>query len=259
MTTRLHLDIETLPALWLTPEQRLAYAYKKVPGNIKKPETKAKWLHANADEAWRKTSFDPMLGQLWLIGVAINDADPIVLGPQNADPSATQDDWTRWTVQSLHALEKSLMGIGGRATTVLVGKSIRDFDLPWLAVLAVHHGVERLAGHLFEVLAYPYDKRIEDIGEMWPTKKGKFAPRLDPMAQWLGVGGKLEGMQGSKVYDAYLAGEGERVAAYCAQDIVSTRECWRVLRGDRCPGGTRPVPELPEIPPEVLDAYGRLL
>ena len=240
--TYVHLDIETLPALWMTPDQRLRYAYAKVPSNYKKPASIAKWLKDNADEAWRRTSFDPMLGELWMVGWAVDDAEPFI-----ADLRETPDQ-----------LGLFASACACRGQVVFVGKSVRSFDLPWLAQYALREGRLNLTSRLLDVLSYPYDKRVQDVGEMWPTKRGsKYAPSLDPMAQWLGVGGKLEGMHGSKVYDAYLAGEGEKVARYCAQDIISTRECWRVLRGDRCPGGTRPAPDLPEIPAEVLDAYGR--
>jgi hypothetical protein len=49
-------------------------------------------------------------------------------------------------------------------------------------------------------------------------------------------------MHGSKVYDAYLAGETQKVAEYCIQDVRSTRDVWRRLTGALDGRGVRPKP-----------------
>ena len=233
MPTHLHIDIETLPALHWTPEERLRYAYSKVPKTYSKPASIAKWLGENAEEQWRRTALDPAHGQIWYIGCAVDDSEPII----------------EYKMTGLAMLEEHIRHI---REPVWVGKSIRAFDLPWLAQHALLEGYSEIAAHLVGLLAYPYDKRVQDVSELWPTGPGrKFAPSLDPMAAWLGLPGKLDGMHGSKVYDAYLEDRGDEVAAYCAQDIRSTRMCWRVLRGDvAAAGGVRTV-DFPELPEEV--------
>jgi len=235
MTTYLHIDIETLPALHMSIEQRLAYAYASVPKTYKKPESIAKWVRENTEEQWRRTSLDPLHGITWMVGVAANDEDPSVFVGNPEDPAGLLDVFDAYCA-----------GVYDRSDSVVwVGKSLRRFDLPWLAQHALLYGRCSLARTLLDLLAYPYDKRIEDVSELWPG--GRLS--LDPMARWLGVDGKAEGMHGSQVYDAYLRGEVERVACYCAGDVDSTRNVWKRLTGRM--GGAGRRPELSPIPLEV--------
>lgn len=236
MKTYLHIDIETLPALYMTPAERQAYAYAHVPKTYKKPESIAKWVDANTDEQWRRTSLDPLYGITWMVGVAVNDRDPEILIGDPYDPSKVLHDLSEYVgmVYDQH----------GEPTWV--GKSCRRFDLPWLAQHALLYGCGPLSATLLNVLAYPYDKRVQDVGEMWPSQKRL---SLDPMAGWLGVGGKSDGMHGSKVYDAYLAGETQKVAEYCLQDVRSTRDVWRRLTGALDGRGVRPA--LEPVPADI--------
>ena len=229
MKTYLHIDIETLPALYMTPAERQAYAYAHVPKTYKKPESIAKWVRDNTEEQWRRTSLDPLYGITWMVGVAVNGHDPEVLIGDPDDPGKV-----------LHALSEYVGMVYERhGAPTWVGKSCRRFDLPWLAQHALLYGCGSLSATLMDVLAYPYDKRVEDVSELWPSQKRL---SLDPMAGWLGVGGKSEGMHGSKVYDAYLAGDTQKVAEYCIQDVRSTRDVWRRLTGALDGRGVRPKP-----------------
>jgi 3'-5' exonuclease len=235
--TYLHIDIETLPALHMTTEERQRYAYASVPKTYKKPESIAKWIRENTEEQWRRTSLDPMHGLTWMVGVAVNDLSPDVLIGDVSAPSKV--------LRSLNEYIGAVHVKHGNVTWV--GKSLRHFDLPWLAKQALLYDVDELAQTLLDVLAYPYDKRVKDVSELWPGNKRL---SLDPMANWLGVGGKTDGMHGSKVYDAYVAGDGPKVAEYCAQDVRSTRDCWKRLTGRLRGQGVRPEP--PAIPADIL-------
>ena len=65
-----------------------------------------------------------------------------------------------------------------------------------------------------------------------------FAP-LDEVAQMLGFPGKL-GMDGSGVWDAYVAGEVERIRAYCEVDALNTFLVYlryELIRGRLSPDG----------------------
>jgi hypothetical protein len=47
---------------------------------------------------------------------------------------------------------------------------------------------------------------------------------LTKIAQFLGLGEKAEGLDGSKVYDAWRDGEHDRIRRYCAADVELVRE-----------------------------------
>ena len=63
--------------------------------------------------------------------------------------------------------------------------------------------------------------------------------RLDEIAQMLGFPGKL-GMDGSGVWDAFVAGEIERIRAYCEVDALNTfllHLRYELVRGRLSPDG----------------------
>lgn len=237
---RLTIDIETLPALGWGDEDKLRWAYRKVPKSYKKPESIAKWVQDNAEEQWRRTSFDPVHAVVWMVGLAVGDEAPFVLIAK--DPAHDPGECLRGLAEFFGGLDYMPRAI--------VGKYHRKFDLPLLAVQAFLHGQHRLGCYLADVLSYPYDKRVQDVGERWPG--GPIS--LDPLARVLGVTGKPDGMDGSKVYDAYLAGREAEVAAYCGADVESARACWDVLTG-RYMGELRAPerPGVPEIPAAIRD------
>jgi hypothetical protein len=54
--------------------------------------------------------------------------------------------------------------------------------------------------------------------------------KLADIAEFLGVGEKAEGLSGSEIYPAWLAGEHDRIRRYCAQDVELTRAIYRRCR-----------------------------
>ena len=243
---RLTLDLETLPALSMTAEDRQRYAYSKAPKDHPAP---AEWLAENTEEQWRRSALDLDRAVIWMVGYAWDDAHPRVL--VNPDPEGDPG----WCVREFWAAVWSeLQARAGRSIAyprAIVGKYHRHFDLPMLARQAfrVGPGAEGLALWLTDVLSYPYDKRVCCPGERIPGK----SLSLDPMAQLLGVSGKPDGMDGSRVYDYFLEGRVDEVAAYCAADVMSARACWDVLVGNTpAPGGV--LPPLPDVPADILEA-----
>ena len=61
---------------------------------------------------------------------------------------------------------------------------------------------------------------------------GSYAPggkvKLDEVSKILGLAGKPEGIDGSRVEEMVLAGQIEEVARYCERDVLNTYRVWLV-------------------------------
>jgi len=72
------------------------------------------------------------------------------------------------------------------------------------------------------------------LGSYVPGSKVK----LDDVSKILGLSGKPDGVDGSRVEEMVLAGQIEEVAHYCESDVLNTYRVWLVYElfrdGDRC-------------------------
>ena len=216
--TNLTLDIETLPADW-TDEQKAAHAAASVPGNYSKPDTIAKWIAENADDCHRRTSFDWRYCRILCIGYAIDNEAPGCIYSPTADPMPLLD--------GLADVFRSIRARNHGGEVRIIGYNVARFDLPRLRLLAAklrHPALSDLPGER-------YARNVADTMLMAGGTDPTMNPKLSDLAAYLGLDGKGEGLDGSKVYDAWLAGEHERIARYCAQDVALTRDVFRVLSG----------------------------
>ncbi len=104
------------------------------------------------------------------------------------------------------------------------------FDLPVLHYRGLIHGV-RAARYWdlgdddrdFKWNNYisRYHMRHLDLMDLLALYQPRAAVRLDQIAQLIGFPGKL-GMDGSQVWDAYLAGKTAEIRHYCETDVVNT-------------------------------------
>ena len=104
------------------------------------------------------------------------------------------------------------------------------FDLPVLHYRALLHGVSAPRywesgddDQSFRWNNYinRFHARHTDLMDVLAGYQARAFTRLDEIAQMLGFPGKL-GMDGSGVWDAYAAGEIERIRAYCETDALNT-------------------------------------
>lgn len=208
---RLFFDLETLPDLSDGAKDRIKETLK-APGNYSKPDSIAKWIEDNADDAWRKTSFDGGYGSVCVIGYAIDDgAVTTIIADNEADAlSAFFDDTLRGPIVS---------------PIEWVGHNVLGFDLPFLWKRTV---INRINVHNF----IPKDARhgggkVFDTMQAWAGYKDRVS--LGTLAKILGLSNHKGDFDGSMVYDAWVAGERQKVADYCGQDVELTREIYRRL------------------------------
>lgn len=230
----LFIDIETVPSQH--PDALVnATLTIRPPGTLKKPETIAAWW-ANESvpatmEAWRKQSLDGgTLGEIISIAVVDGDGRDWVRCRAKGDSEAdllrqfiaTVEDWT--------AQEASKAAGSASAWPVDNHYCIAHnaaFDLGFLWRRCVVHGLR-----LPRWLPSPQARAGKDYGDtmaVW-AGYGKFIG-LDALCQALGVPSPKDGgMDGSKVFDAWLAGDHEAIAAYNLADTQTVAAIWQRLQ-----------------------------
>lgn len=115
-------------------------------------------------------------------------------------------------------------------TPQLVSWNGGGFDLPVLQYRGLVHGVvasrywdqgEEDKDFRFNNYIARYHARHTDLMDVLSLYQNRGQASLDDMARLLGFPGKI-GLDGSKVWDAYQAGEIESIRNYCAADAANT-------------------------------------
>ena len=215
----IYIDIETLPCA--DPARVPA---PRAPANYKDPEKIAAYIEEARAGAWRETSLDPLLGRVFCIGVAV-DTEPVeVLYDVEGNAERELIGQLAAVVNKAHE--------AGRYSFWWVGHNISGFDLRWLWFRAVKYGFSDLA----RLLPYQRWQRamVQDTlqiaqGADW-SGKGLGLARL---SEYFDLGDKGEGLDGSKVFDAWVAGEHDRIRAYCAADVELSRKLHDLFVGNQ--------------------------
>ena len=207
------IDLESIPAgdpidpMTLTP-----------PGNISKPETIAAWYKDKAIdiavEKYRARALDSMAGEILCIGYAVEDCAPMcVIG-------GTEQEILSAFNEGLKAHQTAY----GEPLT-FIGWNIVAFDIPFIWRKAIKYG---LIGLRNAFNRDRYKGNHLDLMLAWGADWKDFR-KLDDVAQFLGLPGKLGGLTGATIYDAYLEGRMDEITAYCKNDVETVRAIYRKI------------------------------
>lgn len=208
----LFLDIETIPT---QRADRIAAIREAIapPANIKKDDSKAKWLEENLDDATAdkvaKTSFDPAFGHICTISWAIDDEEPTTAHATTVE-------------QEREVLEAFFSALTAFHRYTIVGHNVGAFDIRFLLCRAVVLGVKIPRGITRD--PKPWEKSIFDTMQAWAGQRGTIS--MDNLCAALDIPGKGD-FDGSQVAEAWANGEHEKIAEYCADDVTRTRDIWR--------------------------------
>ncbi|NVJ50033.1 MAG: 3'-5' exonuclease [Gammaproteobacteria bacterium] len=117
-----------------------------------------------------------------------------------------------------------------RFSPVLVSWNGSGFDLPVLHYRALKHGVAAAqywdtggldSGFKWNNYISRYHARHTDVMDLLALYTGRANAPLDHIATMLGFPGKM-GMSGSKVWQAYQAGDIAAIRNYCETDVLNT-------------------------------------
>ena len=226
-------DIETIPSQ--QPDAReLVRASLKPPGTLKKPESIAAWWANEADaaveDAYRRQSLDGGLaGEVISIAACTPDGRQWVRCRTQEEKEselllAFGAQVESWIDQDARAVAE---GFNYAQDPFLIAHNAA-FDLGFLWRRCIVNGV-RLPFKVPGPMARA-GQHYGDTMSAWAGYGNRVS--LDALCRALGVPSpKDNGMDGSQVFDAWLAGEHERIAQYNLTDALVTMEVWHRLHG----------------------------
>jgi len=195
------LDIETLPASGKDVAMIKEF-YEEM--KTKKKERKSGPL-IDFETFLRNTSFQGEFGRIFCIGYALND-----------EPTESLDGDEKEVLRGFWDIAKDC--------SLFIGHNIMDFDLRFIYKRSIIQGVQPSRNLSF---ARYRSEPIFDTMREW-EKWGAQGVSLHKLSLALGISSpKEEGIDGSKVYDYFLAGKGDEIIEYCKRDVEATREVYK--------------------------------
>lgn len=229
---RIYTDLECIPRQ--APDAReLVKATIKPPGTLKKPESIAAWWENEApaaiEEAYRRQALDAAAGEIVSIAWCGDDCPGATVAIR-----APGEDERVVLAQFFAQLQKH---ITDNAIRDLRGNELWESD-PFF----ISHNASFDLGFLWRrsialrlrppfKLPAPTSREGKDYGctmISWAGYRNTIS--LDRLCRALGIASpKGDGMDGSKVYDAWLAGDIDCIAKYNGADALAVRAIWRRL------------------------------
>ncbi len=234
--TQITLDIETCPSQQPGTRDHIRASIKP-PGTLKKAESIAAWWkddsEAAIEEAHRKQSLDGGLyGEIISIAIVGNDLDNdpgwVYCREPGEDESLVLSLFADAVTERLDMAARGLVDGYNFAQDPYFIAHNASFDLPFIWHRCIVNGVR-----LPFKFPRPSAREGKDFGctmVQWAGYGGRVS--LDALCKALGVPSPKDGgIDGAGVYDAWLAGEHERIAAYNLRDTLATRDVWQRLQG----------------------------
>lgn len=198
---KLFFDIETIPAegdkielirsFWQDMRHKLGATNTKVESDF--------------EQFYRNTSFQGEFGRIICIGYAIDDEKTDCLVGDEKE-----------ILRKFWALAKD--------ATHFIGHNIMEFDFRFIYKRSVIHNIR--PSRELSFARYRSDPIFDTMKE-W-EKWGAQGTSLHKLSIALGITSpKEEGIDGSKVYDYFLAGKVDEIAEYCKRDVTATREVYK--------------------------------
>lgn len=198
---KLFIDIETLPA----PGDKVDLIKGFWEESRRKGSNTLVKGTNDFDTYFRNTSFQGEFGRIFCIGYAIDDElAEVLIGDEKE------------ILRKFWSIAKD--------ADLFVGHNIFDFDLRFIYKRSIINNVRPSRSLSFA--RYRSDPIFDTMSE-WEKWSSRGAG-LHRLSLALGlVSPKEKGIDGSKVYDFYLAGKGDEIAEYCKRDVEATREVYK--------------------------------
>lgn len=202
-------DLETIPA-----KEKPSLDEIEAPKNYKDEKKIKQYKEEKVEEEYRKQALKSLKGRLLCIGYAFDDepAQCIMINPEDPNEYEMLNEFTELI------LTKKPRAID----PVFVGHNIKAFDILWLGHRALKYNLPQLWKMLPK---YRYAKNLQDTAEIFAMTDFKSYFSLKDIADFLGIECKSD-LSGDQVYDAWLAGEYERIKKYCIEDVETVREIY---------------------------------
>lgn len=166
-----------------------------------------------AEEAWRKTSFDGAKGEICSIAWKVEGGNMMSV--------------SRGAFSEVEIIKAFFGGVHSECNgrpPFFIGQYVAGFDLKFLWHRAVILGVKPLFSLPFDGR---HDKDFYCTQQAWAGFNGRMSQ--DNLCKALGIEGKPDDIDGSKVYDFYKAGNIQRIEEYNRYDVEAVEQIYNRL------------------------------
>ena len=220
----IYIDIETLPTTDAEVIAEIAASIKP-PANYSKPETIAKWMEENKEQAVKesvhKTGFSGLYGRIACVCYAFDDSK--VYAVSDSDEKTLLENLYSHIYDMTSTLAHH--GVVETAAT-FIGHNLVGFDLPFLKHRSIINQVKPPLSVRKAFDAKPWSNEVSDTMLMWSSDKEKRAS-MDKLCKAFGIPGKGD-FDGSMVAETWPINP-QKVIDYCIQDVIRTREIYKRL------------------------------
>ena len=201
---KLFFDIETLPA----PEEKRDLIKSFWDESRRRNSHSRETAGINDfDTFFRNTSFQGEFGRIFCIGYALDSQEAECLVGDEKEILTKF-----WEI--------------AKDTTLFIGHNIMEFDFRFIFKRSIINGIRPSREISF---ARYCSEPIFDTMKEW-EKWGAQGASLHKLSLALDISSPKEaGIDGSKVYDYFLAGKGDEIAEYCKRDVIATREVYKKM------------------------------
>jgi len=201
---KLFLDIETLPA----GGDKVALIKKFWDEYQTKKKTATKNEQTDFETYLRNTSFQGEFGRIFCIGYA-KDNSPVEC--LSGDEKKILDQF--WQI--------------AKEADLFIGHNILEFDLRFIYKRSIINNIKPTRDLSF---ARYRSEPIYDTMKEW-EKWGAQGASLHRLSIALGLESpKNDGIDGSQVYDYFLAGKGDQIIEYCKRDVEAVRQVYKRIK-----------------------------
>lgn len=202
----LFFDIETIPAEDEFKKVAVEITEKKL--SRFEGQKKAGITKKGREEIYRQTAISGDFGRIFCVGYAFEDKAVEVI---SGDEKEILNRW--WEIAD--------------GADCFIGHNIMDFDLRFIFKRSIVNGVKPVPKHLNLSFARYKSFPIFDTMREWEKWSSSYIA-LDTLAKILGLeSSKDGGIDGSQVYDFYLAGKHREIYEYCKRDVEVVCKIWK--------------------------------
>lgn len=202
----LFFDIETIPADDESKQLAINATKKKL--NRLRGYKTGRLAKKGLEEVYRQTAISGDFGRIFCIGYALGNGQIEII---KGDEAGILNDW--WEIAD--------------KADCFIGHNIMEFDLRFIYKRSIVHKIKPAARHLNLSFARYRNSPIYDTMREWEKWSNSFIS-LDTLARILGIPSSKEGgIDGSQVFDFYMAGKHEEIYNYCKRDVEVVRQAWK--------------------------------
>ncbi|OLE51294.1 MAG: hypothetical protein AUG51_24035 [Acidobacteria bacterium 13_1_20CM_3_53_8] len=227
MSKRLFIDIETLP-----PPEEMRNSINPVLVSKLENGRREPLCEAGAEcseEQFRHLALHAEYGRVLSIGMMVEQNEKIihhgVLGRERESMRFHLDE-----ARTLRGFWKQLNDFNERKD-LIIGHNIFEFDLLFLYKRSI---INRVRPSVRLSFARYRSRPIFDTMKEWELWAWRPGIKLEELAEVLQLGmTKMEGLDGSHIYDRFCEGCHQEIADYCLRDVEITREIYYRLTFER--------------------------